>query len=212
MNKYSVQKIKNCLEKNTIIPWEQAIVLKDFKHPWLDEVAKETCFRALHDENFLYVQFDVKDTNIFIYAKGGDKEEVAQSDRVELFFRKNKQLETYYCLEIDPKGRVLDYAASYYRKFKNTWTWPKGHLFIITEVKEDGYCVEIKISLTSLRKLGLLSDNKIQTGIYRADCIALPNKGEKESTIKWISWVDPKTPYPDFHIPSSFGILELMSD
>ena len=26
----------------------------------------------------------------------------------------------------------------------------------------------------------------------------------------WISWIDPKTPEPDFHVPSSLGWLEIV--
>jgi hypothetical protein len=26
----------------------------------------------------------------------------------------------------------------------------------------------------------------------------------------WMSWVDPKTPEPDFHVPSSLGRLEIV--
>ncbi len=211
MKKYFVQKIKNFSKTKTTIPWKQAKKLKDFSYPWLEEEPKETSFKALYDTNYLYVQFVVKDSNIHIYYKDGNKREVAESDRVELFFRRDKDLEPYYCLEIDPNGKVLDYRAMYYRKFEDAWSWPKGHLFVKTDVKTDGYCVEVKISLESLKRLGLLSENKIQTGIFRGDCIALPKGNNKESTIKWISWIDPKTKSPDFHVPSSFGILELTS-
>jgi hypothetical protein len=27
---------------------------------------------------------------------------------------------------------------------------------------------------------------------------------------EWMSWVDPKTPEPDFHVPSSLGRLEIV--
>jgi hypothetical protein len=46
-----------------------------------------------------------------------DKLEVVNSERVEIFFRKDEALTPYYGLELDANGRVLDYEAEYHRKF-----------------------------------------------------------------------------------------------
>jgi hypothetical protein len=47
----------------------------------------------------------------------------------------------------------------------------------------------------------------MNAGLYRGECVKL--EGDK-ATLRWISWVDPKTANPDFHVASSFGkfILE----
>ena len=207
MKKYLIHRINNFIESEDI--WEQSIVLKDFSHPWRSESAKETCFRALYDTKYLYLRYDVKDENINIFSKTGSKIEVVKSDRVEIFFRKNNQLEPYYCLEIDPNGKILDYSASYYRKFDYSWVWPKGQLFVEGFSNSKGYRVDVKISLESLEELDLLHNKTIEVGIFRADCTTLLTDDEGDSSIKWISWVDPKTQTPDFHVPSSFGVLEL---
>jgi len=39
------------------------------------------------------------------------------NDRVELFFAKQAALNDYWCIEIDPSGRVHDYHAKHCRKF-----------------------------------------------------------------------------------------------
>ena len=49
-------------------------------------------------------------------------------------------------------------------------------------------------------------DNILKAGLYRGEYVTLPN-GKIDT--KWISWVMPDSEEPDFHIPSSFGILKL---
>ena len=69
-----------------------------------------------------------------------------------------------------------------------------------------GSTLEFALSKKSLKKFGLLKRNKIQAGLYRGECIELKD-GKAE--FKWISWVKPDSKTPDFHIPSSFGLLVL---
>jgi hypothetical protein len=127
------------------------------------------------------------------------------SDRVELFFRSNAELNPYYCLEIDPTPRVMDFKAHNYRDFDFNWNWPKEDLIVKSSFNANGFCVEGKISISSLNKLNLLNDNKIETGIYRAKY----QKIKENYVPTWITWVNPKTETPDFHVSSSFGILKL---
>jgi len=207
MKKYFIHKTEDSIESENV--WEKSNLLQDFSLPWKSEKPQETYFRALYDDKHLYLRYDVKDKGILIYSKSGNKDDIINSDRVEIFFRKNEKLDQYYCLEINPNGKVLDYSAEYYRKFDLTWSWPKKHLFVTGNLCLEGYRVDVKISLESLRSLDLLHDNTIEVGIFRGDCIELPAENEKEAKIKWISWIDPKTETPDFHVPSAFGILEL---
>lgn len=211
MKKYRVSKIKNNSTPISDANWKEAVVLNEFSYPWQHKISNQTRFRALYDNTYLYLRYDVEDDMVQIYTETGKKNDVVYSDRVEIFFRKNKQLEPYYCLEIDPNGLVLDYAASYYRKFDFEWAWPKNHLFVTGTINPKGYRVDVTISLKSLQDLGLLHNNIIEAGIFRADCIELPKDCGGEASIKWISWVNPKSKAPDFHIPSSFGILELIA-
>ena len=111
----------------------------------------------------------------------------------------------YYCLEIDPYGRVLDYKAILYRKFDRNWQWPES-LSIESKINDKNYTVEGKISLSILNQLDLINNNNIQIGLFRGHCTNLVGNA---ATLKWISWVDSKTPEPDFHVPSAFGILKL---
>ena len=187
--------------------WQQAEILSDFVYPWENETPPSTNFRALHNEAWVYCLFDVTDHQVNIRRETDDKWEVAASTRAEIFLRIDDKLSPYYCLEIDPLARVLDYEGHHYRKFNGKWSWPKDGLIVKSHLRSDGYTIEIAISKASLLQLNLLRDNQLQAGLFRADC--LPTK-EGRPDFKWASWVRPDADTPDFHIPSAFGILELL--
>ena len=186
--------------------WNNAHSLSDFTYPWETEIPPSTKFKALHNDDWLYCLFDVADDSIKIHVDKNNKSEVASSCRAEIFFKIDDQLSPYYCLEIDPLARVLDYKAEFHRKFDTKWSWPAGHLVIKADRRKDGYTIELAISKASLKELGLLRDKNLQAGLYRADCLEL---NESCAKFKWASWVKPDSKTPDFHIPSSFGILRL---
>ena len=96
----------------------------------------------------------------------------------------------------------------------NTYTvYVKGAEWVVTSdqfcdtiVNKDDFIVEITISLQSLKDLNLLKNGNIETGIYRAKY-----HQQKDKTFKptWITWINPNTKTPNFHIQTSFGKLEL---
>lgn len=185
--------------------WDAIKALEDFSYPWLNEISPVTLFKAYYDDKYLFFHFTAFCESPKVYVNTNNKLEVRYSERVELFFRSNEQMTPYYCLEMDPSGRVLDYKADFYRNFNRDWTWPDV-LHIKTVIEDKKYTLKGKIALSTLTELGLLASNEIQIGIYRGHCLSLDKKDE---SIKWISWVDPNTLKPDFHVPSSFGFLVL---
>ncbi len=206
---YPVKKISGAIAltgKGDDPRWKQASELTDFSYPWEKEKPPTTKFKALHNDSWLYCLFDVTDDHIILATDPNDKSAVASSTRSEIFFRIDDRLAPYYCLELDPRGRVLDYQANYYRKFNSNWSWPKGHLIIKTAKGKHGYTIEFAISKESLRNLGLLKNKTLQAGLFRADCM---EAGSSDANFKWASWVKPDSKTPDFHIPSSFGVLLL---
>lgn len=206
--KYLVKKIDTTLElsgKGDDPRWRKAVLLDDFVYPWEDERPHPTRFRALHHNDWLYCLFEVTDPDVNIFRERDDKWEVAASSRAEIFFRIDEKLTPYYCLEIDPLGRVLDYRGSFHRKFDRDWSWPEKGLVVKTHSTQTGYTLELAFTKASLEQLGLLSKNTLQAGLYRADCF----RKNEDRDFKWISWIRPQSPSPDFHIPSSFGKLEL---
>jgi hypothetical protein len=67
--------------------------------------------------------------------------------------------------------------------------------------------VEGRLPLSTLRQLGVLKpDGSMRTGVFRAEF----SKKADQLDMHWISWVDPQTPFPDFHVNSVFGMFRLL--
>ena len=162
-----------------------------------------TTIKISHTSETLLLKFDVRDTTLHVNSEDCERS-IDFSDRVEIFLSKSKDMSEYYCLEIDPTGKIMDYKASHYRQFDYEWTCPgiKTNTFIY----ESGYLVEAALSKKWLKDFGLLSDTgELNIGFYRGDFI----KGT-ESDINWYCWHNPKVIEPDFHVPSSLGEIRLL--
>ena len=207
---YNVKKIKPGIitinGKGNAGAWKNANILSSFIYPWEKTDAPATSFSALWDGQWLYLLYIAKDDSVNVYVNKNEKREIGASDRVEIFFKIDDKMEPYYCLEMDASARVLDYTASYYRQMHYEWQWPKDQLIVKTSKTTDGYVLEAAISIVSLKQLGLINNNQLQAGLFRAESKQL-DAGMQN--LHWISWIDPKTAKPDFHIPAAFGILKL---
>lgn len=186
--------------------WNDAMVLTDFNSPWELEKPSEITFKALWDlENFFF-KFTVFDTEIHIKKQDDSFESIGNSDRVELFFRPDASLNPYYCLEIDSSSRIMDFKAYPDKKFDFKWNWPKNDILVKSYISTNSFTVEGSISIASLKKFNLIKDNKIEVGVFRAKY-----KKKENGSIEpiWITWVNPNTEMPNFHIASSFGVFTL---
>jgi Carbohydrate family 9 binding domain-like len=192
--------------KGDNVRWKKARLLTDFTYPWETETAPATAFAALWDRKWLYLLYRVTDDSVITFVNKNEKREIGASDRVEIFLTRDSTLTPYYCLEMDATGRVLDYIASFYRKMDYSWQWPTQQLIIKTSRVNYGYILEAAISIQSLKDLGLLKNNRLQAGLFRAECKSIVNG---KADLRWISWIKPKSEKPDFHIPSAFGELIL---
>lgn len=196
------------IEFNQPERWLNAPVLADFVYPWEDTEAPYTSFQAVYDEYNFYFKFLVQDEDIYAPGDIQDKRGVLPSDRVEIFFKSNHSMDPYYCLEMDPRGRVLDYLARFYRITDFDWEWPEPHLKVKASIQDKGYTVEGQISLQSLRDFSILSaDGSMEAGLFRGDAYHVD---AQTTDIKWISWIRPTSEKPDFHLPSAFGKLQLI--
>jgi len=187
--------------------WSKANVLTDFISAWDNEPVKKIEFKSLWNTEKLFFKFKVYDSEVHIDKTDNSIDSIGNSDRVELFFRSDANLDPYYCLEIDPSPRIMDFRAYPNKNFEFDWKWPKDDLLVKSSIKKDYFVVEGAISLSSLRKFNLFKDNKIETGIFRAKY-----NQQKDLTFEptWISWVNPNTETPNFHTPTSFGELHLI--
>lgn len=210
-NMYLVNKIfRNKLivnGKGDHILWEQANIISRFYSPWNSENIKPIEFRSLWDENKLFFCFKVYDSEIHIDKSTDVYNSINNSDRVELFFRSDDAMSPYYCLEIDPTPRIMDFMAKPNKDFNFDWNWPTKDMMVKSTINKSYFVVEGWLSIKSLESFDLLKNNKIEVGIYRAKYQKQPN-GTYDP--KWITWVNPQTEEPNFHISSSFGLFELV--
>ncbi|WP_418603191.1 sugar-binding protein [Hwangdonia sp.] len=187
--------------------WEQAEVLTDFISPWDKRGVDKIEFRALYNTEHLFFCFKVFDAEIYVDSTDDTHHSINNSDRVELFFRADENLNPYYCLEIDPTPRIMDFIAKPNKDFDFYWNWPSEDINVKSNKEKNFFTVEGAISLASLKRFNLVKDGKIETGIYRAKYHKQAD-GNYEPT--WITWVNPQTEEPNFHTPSSFGVLKFM--
>ncbi|WP_426485859.1 carbohydrate-binding family 9-like protein [Flavobacterium sp. 2] len=211
MKEYQVvlitENVKNEMEILDQSIWKNANCLTDFSSPWNTDLVSKIEFRALWNTENLYFNFRVFDADIYIDEKDNSIDSIGNSDRVELFFRVNDSLNPYYCLEIDTSARLMDFEAKPDKDFDFSWKWPKEDLSITASKDEVSFTVEGQISIESFNKLNLIQNNIIEAGIFRAKFSKDENQNYEPT---WISWVNPNTETPNFHIASSFGKFKLM--
>ncbi|MFV8327550.1 sugar-binding protein [Flavobacterium sp. ZS1P14] len=200
----------NLIEKNQLMIsgkgddplWDAAMVLTDFCSPWSDEKQAKITFKALWDRESFFFNFTVFDTAIHIKKHDASFESIGNSDRVELFFRPDNTLNPYYCLEIDTAARIMDFIAYPDKNFDFNWDWPKDAIVVKSSENTHSFTVEGAISIPSLKRFNLIKNNRIEAGVFRAKY----NQQEDLSfEPTWITWVNPNTERPNFHIASSFG-------
>jgi Carbohydrate family 9 binding domain-like len=200
MKRYSVR------AANAVVDWSVATCLSDFSFPWEGTAPAPTEFRALWTPERLHFRFDCRDEDLVLGSGASAKERVLGSDRVEIFVTPDLSLDPYFCLEMTPRGDVYGYQARSYRQFDDEFQW-QG-LELSPHIDGQRYSVEGSLSLAGLKELGVLQADAREffVGVYRAEFSHLPDGGVH---FGWMSWVDPQTKTPDFHVPSSFGVFEL---
>lgn len=192
----------------TQLDWSRAELLTDFTFPWEDRPAPRTEFRALWDATYLHFRFDCTDRELVLPDAPTLKERVLGSDRVEIFFAPDLTLRPYYCFEMSPRAEALAYKASFYREMD--WDWPSVDLQLAARINGSQYTVSGSFPLAALRQWGVLRADSPQllAGLYRGE---FSRHADGTPRPGWMPWVHPATPKPDFHVPASFGVLELMS-
>ena len=187
-------------------PWKRVQKESGLSFPWKHSPAPATSFRAFYSDEYVFFFFEAVDADLVI-TSGPGEQSVEQGDRVELFFSAGSNMDRYFCLEIDPAGKVLDYKASFYRKFDPAWDL--GGLITAARLVPGGYEVEAAVPARWFRDSGISSMEKgssFSIGIYRAE---FSHSASGAPTEEWISWKNPGTVEPDFHVPSSLGIFIL---
>ncbi|WP_395743640.1 carbohydrate-binding family 9-like protein [Prosthecobacter sp.] len=189
------------------LDWSRATPVEGFAFPWEDRTAPLTEFRALWDDERFHFRFDCVDDDLVLPDGPTAKDRVLGSDRVEIFLAPDLSLKPYYCLELSPRGDVLAYEANFYREMN--WDWQCEGLQLSAHIEGNRYSVNGSLPLDTLRALKVLKpgSSEFYAGLYRAE---FHHRSDGSVHSGWMPWVNPKTERPDFHVPASFGVLELV--
>ena len=167
------------------------VTLEGFHAPW-DGLDDETVFIARVSADSLFFHFSVKDSTMTVSADFPQERTVDWEDRAEIFLSVDDGMSSYWCAEIDPLGRVMDYAAHLGQPFDYGWNF--SSLVASGQVTPDGYEVDGRVALQELRELGIPLEG-FSMGLFRADF-------HPDMSVNWYSFVstDDETPY--FHKPN----------
>ena len=122
-----------------------------FHAPW-DHLSNRNRFYSYSSEERFFFTFEVLDSTLTLTEPFTSEADVEPEDRVELFFSPTRGMNEYYCAEIDPKGRVLDYKARHYRQFDYSWNFTS--LKVSTQLTPWGYRIGGSLLRSELEQLG----------------------------------------------------------
>ena len=190
--------------------WDQAnSLLPAIGSPWRNKNPQNTEFKALWDGSTLYYSFILVDADKVSLRDIENELDIGREDRVEIFIANIDRdfgcdLRQYIGLETDYSGRVIDFTAIPYRQFDFSWT-AQTHS-VASNVAGNSIVVEGAIAIEELAQLGVspAEPSQLNVGVFRGDFSSLT-----ASEPEWLSWVDPETPQPDFHVCSAFGVFRL---
>ena len=159
--------------------------------PW-DGLDDETVFSCWCEGGRLCFSYEVVDSTMTVFDEFPTERTVDDEDRVEIFFSCDSLMTSYWCAEIDPKGRPMDYAAHFGQPFDYEWNFRTLQADACLTAR--GYQVQGSVALSELRELGI--DTKdFYMGVFRADF-------HPDGSVNWYSLVstDDKSAY--FHKPN----------
>lgn len=159
--------------------------------PW-DGLDDDTVFHCFTDDGNFCFMYEVRDSTITVAGDFNGEPDVELEDRVEIFFSARKNMDIYYCAEIDPLGRVLDYSCRYYRDMDYKWNFRTLKLW--GALTGEGYAVGGKIAKEELEGLGIDMRKGFFMGVFRADF-------RSDGSVNWYSLVETGDESPDFHKP-----------
>lgn len=190
------------------LDWSAAEVLTDFSLPWEQRPTPATEFRALWSDERLYFRFDCVDDDLVLGQGPTCRDRVLASDRVEIFLAPDLTLKPYFCFEMEPRGEVAAYRGESYRQFD--WDWSCEGLHVSSGWEDARYHVQGSFSMCALREWQVLKPDSTEllAGVYRAE---FSHRADGSVHSGWMPWVNPGTARPDFHVPGSFGVFELVS-
>lgn len=197
--------------------------------PW-DGRDNDTRFDCHSTAERFFFRFEVSDSTLTLTEPFTGERDVDPEDRVEIFFAADASLsQPYYCAEMDPLGRTMDYKAQTYRQFDFDWDFRT--LEVRGQVTPWGYRVAGSVAREELASLGLDLEGGFWMGVFQgeadgaaafdgggaggaagaaggaggaAGAAAAGAAGTAGGEIRWYSLVPTDDATPDFHQPKVF--------
>lgn len=159
--------------------------------PW-DNLNDNTKFRCFVDDTHFRFLFEIVDSTLMVNDFLTKETDIDFEDRGEIFFSPTKDMSLYWCAEMDPKGRIMDYSCRYYRNMDYTWKFET--LEVVAAITSGGYMLSGKLALDELKEMGINEADDFYMGVFRADY-------RQDGSVKWFSHVMADDETPDFHKP-----------
>ena len=160
--------------------------------PW-DGLEDVTTFRCHADQERFYFHYEVVDSTLTLLDPYEGERTVDWEDRVEIFFSQDADMTAYFCGEIDPMGRRMDYSSSY--KCPLDYEWNFSTMRQAGQVTDQGYIVAGSVAISELAELGVDLKNGFYLGVFRADF-------HQDGSVNWYSAVKTDDESPYFHKPN----------
>lgn len=160
--------------------------------PW-DGLEDVTTFRCHADQERFYFHYEVVDSTLTLLDPYEGERTVDWEDRVEIFFSQDADMTAYFCAEIDPMGRRMDYSSSY--KCPLDYEWNFSTMRQAGQVTDQGYIVAGSVAISELAELGVDLKNGFYLGVFRADF-------HQDGSVNWYSAVKTDDESPYFHKPN----------
>lgn len=161
----------------------------------------DTAFSAKVDEKTFSFRFEVHDSTMVVTDVLKEEFDTAYEDRVEVYIAPvADRSKPYFCLEVDAKGRILDYRVDPTDKFDFKWNFKSAKAE--PEALKGGYAVSCQVDRKELESLGI-DFSEYYLAVFRADLqVAFGTKNGPP--IKWYSAMPPPSKTAHFHQSGHF--------
>lgn len=161
--------------------------------------APEVTFRIIHNGNYLFVRFDVKEEYPVRRCNAKDQDPVYQDSCVEVFIL--DKANRYHNFECNASGVLLSaYGEHRTGRKKRNFNELKKILRIPSDIKKEGayfyWNLVIGIPFASV---GMARGHSYRANFYKC--------GDLTEKKHYLSWSSIATQNPDFHCPEYFGTI-----
>jgi alpha-galactosidase len=184
--------------------WESASPVT-FKSDWQGknpDAGRETRVRVLWSEKTLYLRFECRYRELFVFADSGPagrRDHLWERDVAEAFLQPDPSRERYYReFEVSPNGMWIDLDI-----FPGGLSDLKSGMqrSVFLDEKSHAWNAELAIPIEALTE-GFDPKAVWRVNFYRVE-------GTKEPRT-YLAWQPTATPQPNFHVPSAFGRMRFV--